>query len=72
MSPYTFRTLATDDAAIAAYRELLGVTNGEPALSGGMVHPNEAGYDQLYDDLLGPGREAAASLGAGAASGTAA
>lgn len=28
-SPYTFRQLATDDAALAAYRELLGVTSAK-------------------------------------------
>lgn len=35
-------------SALRAGRELLGITDGEPALGGGMVHPNEAGYDQLY------------------------
>jgi len=35
-------------AALRAGRDLLGISNGEPALGGGMVHPNERGYDQLY------------------------
>jgi hypothetical protein len=39
---------ATLTSALRAGRDLLGISNGEPALSGGMVHPNEAGYDGLY------------------------
>jgi hypothetical protein len=39
---------ATLTSALRVGRDLLGISNGEPALSGGMVHPNEAGYDGLY------------------------
>lgn len=35
-------------SALRAGRDLLGISNGEPALGGGMVHPNERGYEQLY------------------------
>jgi hypothetical protein len=39
-------------AALRTGRDLLGITDGEPALSGGMVHPNAAGYEQLYATLV--------------------
>lgn len=35
-------------SAVRAAQAALGISNGEPALGGGMAHPNEAGYDQLY------------------------
>lgn len=39
---------ATLSSALRVGRDALGISDGEPALGGGMVHPNEAGYDQLY------------------------